>query len=100
MNLAPFQFASVLYFRFWANRQAANMAAIFPHPYHDVSAFLVNPLIIYWSAGSGRPAAKAVYGRNVGGEGRSEGLYRSPGYAWKYVSYGFYTVNRKSLRLI
>ena len=88
------------------------MAAIFPHPYHDLSALLfimlierscrllVNPLIIYWIAGRGSPVAKAVYGRNVGGEGRSEGLYRSPGYAWKYVSYGFYTVNRKSLRLI
>lgn len=111
MHLAPFQFASLLYFRFWGNRQAANMAAIFPHPYHGLSALLLirsveifmliesscrllathldaigndNPLIIYWSFGSGSPAAKAVYGRNVGGEGRSEDLYRSPGCAWKY----------------
>jgi hypothetical protein len=104
MNLAPFQFASVLYFLFWSNRQAANTAAILPHPYHEHSALLFirsvvtetscripvmhlnaissgNPLTIYWSAGSGSPAAKAVHGWNVGDEGCSERLYTPPGYA-------------------
>jgi hypothetical protein len=58
-----------------------------------------NPLIMYWIAGSGSGAAKGIYGRNVGYQGRSEGLYGSPRCAWKYVSYGFYTVNRKLSRL-